>query len=796
LNAFWENLLQQAASAPVLSLGDADDRQLGEILAREGFRLTPPEARRMLTLLGRDPTRVEATIFDTMWSEHCSYKSSRWVLKAHLPVESPWVILGPGEDAGVVRLGRHEGVEYALVIAHESHNHPSQVVPTEGAATGIGGIVRDVACMGAEVIGVLDSLRFGDPDGPRAAPVRENVRGVIDGIWQYGDALGVPNLGGDVFFSPRFDENCLVNVVSLGLVRADRVVRSRVPEAARREPYVLILIGKPTDETGFGGASFASAVLEEHAEGQRGHVQVPDPFLKRVLLEANRAVLDWLHGQNVLFGFKDLGAGGIACASSELAAAGGFGMDVDLDRVPSSRADLPPEVLACSETQERFAMVVPERVAAHVLELYNKTYALPEVYHGARAAVVGSVRTDSRYRILKGGLPVCDSPVEVITAGIEHRRPERPRPGTSAAETALPPVEDQEELFKRLAASPNLASRDPIIRYYDTEVQGRMVIRAGEADASVLAPVPGSKLGAAITVDGNPWWVTADPYWGTAHVVCEVLRNLVAVGSEPAALTDCLNFGNPEDPEVFADFVRSVRGLGDAARALGPEGTAGPPVAIVSGNVSFYNEADSGRSIEPSPIVAGLGILEDWSLATTSAIKRPGSVLVLSGPRQDRLGASQLRHRLLGRTDGPLPELDFERERRRIYATLEAVRKGLTLACHDISEGGLAIAALEMALGGYESQGIGLQIPISGLGGAPSESRLYSEAPGFLYEVAKDRLTEFLRVFETWGVDATMIGRTLAEPRFRILDGGHTLVDMDLESLQRLHAHALKPVVE
>jgi len=789
--------LPQADSAAQLTLGEADDRELREILAREGLRLTPDEARRMLSLLGRDPTRVEATIFDTMWSEHCSYKSSRWVLKAHLPVESPRVILGPGEDAGVVRLGTHEGVEYALVIAHESHNHPSQVVPSEGAATGIGGIVRDVACMGAEVIGVMDSLRFGDPGGPRAATVREIVRGVIDGIWQYGDALGVPNLGGDVFFSPRYDENCLVNVVSLGLVRADRVVRSRVPESARREPYALILIGKPTDETGFGGASFASAVLEENAEGQRGHVQVPDPFLKRVLLEANRAVLDWLHLHEISFGFKDLGAGGIACASSELAAAGGFGMDVDLDRVPASREDLPPEVLACSETQERFAMVVPERVADRVLEMYNVTYALPEVYHGARAAVVGRVRTDERYRILKSGQPVCDSPVEVITAGIEHRRPERARPSPGAGDgSALPPIQDHEEFFRRMTASPNLASREPIFRYYDTEVQGRMVIRAGEADASVLAPVPGAKLGAAITVGGNPWWVAADPYWGTAHVVCEALRNLVCVGAEPVALTDCLNFGNPEDPEVFADFVRSVRGLGDAARALGREGTAGPPVAIVSGNVSFYNEGSSGRSIEPSPIVAGLGVLEDWSLATTSAIKRAGSVLVLSGPRQDRLGASQIRYQLQNRTDGPLPELDFERERRRIYAALEAVRGGFALACHDISEGGLAITALEMALGGYESQGLGLQIPISGLGDASSESRLYSEAPGFLFEVAKDRLTEFLQVFERWGVDATMIGRTLAEPRFRILDGGHTLVDMDLEGLRRLHGDALKPIVE
>src|SRR5262245_12674929 len=249
------------AEGPTLPLSGATPDELRGLLSDEGLRLTPEEATRMLELLGRDPTRVEATIFDAMWSEHCSYKSSRRVLSEHLPTKSPDVILGPGEDAGVVRFGTHQGVEYALVMAHESHNHPSQVVPVEGAATGIGGIVRDVACMGAEVVGVMDALRFGDPEGPNASGVREIVRGVVDGIWQYGDPLGVPNLGGDIFFSRRFDENCLVNVVALGLVRADRVVRSRVPEAAKQEPYVMVLIGKPTDETGFGGASFASAIL-------------------------------------------------------------------------------------------------------------------------------------------------------------------------------------------------------------------------------------------------------------------------------------------------------------------------------------------------------------------------------------------------------------------------------------------------------------------------------------------------------------------------------------------------------
>jgi phosphoribosylformylglycinamidine synthase len=290
--------------------------------------------------------------------------------------------------------------------------------------------------------------------------------------------------------------------------------------------------------------------------------------------------------------------------------------------------------------------------------------------------------------------------------------------------------------------------------------------------------------------------VAADPYWGAAHAVCEVLRNLVAVGAEPVALTDCLNIVNPEDPEVFHEFVQVVKGLGDAARALGPEGRDGPPVPYVSGNVSFYNESASGRAIEPSPIVAGLGALDDYSVAITSAIQRAGSVLVLSGAREDRLGASQLRYALIGQKDGPIPTLDLERERRRLRATLEAVRRGLVLACHDISEGGLAMAAFEMALGGWRSQRLGLQVPISGLGATSPEARLYSEAPGFLYEVAKERLPELLALLAGHDVDATMIGRTLAEPRLRILDGGRTLLDAELGDLAEAHAAALRPLVE
>jgi phosphoribosylformylglycinamidine synthase len=379
-------------------------------------------------------------------------------------------------------------------------------------------------------------------------------------------------------------------------------------------------------------------------------VQVPDPFLKRVLFEANRAALDWLFEQGAPFGFKDLGAGGIACASSELAAAGGFGMDVDLDLVPTPRGEYPPEVIACSETQERFALVVPERLAPKLLAIYNEDYALPGVYDGARAATIGRVRKDPSYRILRHGQAVCDAPVEG-----DHGRDRAPPRGASSCRGDLHRARASRLGPRRVLATPDRVAQSgvarPILRYYDTEVQARMAVRAGEADASVLVPVPGAPFGAAITVDGNPWYVAADPYWGAAHVVYEALRNLVAVGARPIALTDCLNFGNPEDPEVFDEFVRSVRGLGDAARALGPDGVT--PVPIVSGNVSFYNESSTGRSIEPSPIVAALGVLDDYSFAVSSDSNELGRRFGSPAPASPRWAHRRpsifLRERRVGR---------------------------------------------------------------------------------------------------------------------------------------------------
>lgn len=713
------------------------------------------EAMVVAGYVGRMPTPLELHLFDTMWSEHCSYKSSKKLLSI-LPAEGPAVVLGPGEDSGIVRFAVHGGVEWDVVVAHESHNHPSQVLPVEGAATGVGGIVRDVYCMGAKVIGTMDLLRFGDPCGLRGASVRAVARGVVQGIWQYGNALGVPNLGGDTVFHPGFDENCLVNVVAVGLVRHDRIVRSRVPEAAQKQPYVLVLAGKPTDATGFGGATFASADLEE--EGRTGAVQVADPFLKRVLSEANAAVVEMLFERGVEFGFKDLGAGGIACVSSELAAHGGMGMDLWLDAVPVAVRGLPPEVIACSETQERFGLAVPEETAPDVLRVYNEDFDLPGLHPGAGAAVIGRFTAGGSYRVTCGGAEVACTPVEAVTRGISYDRPveECPPPPPGPASMKTDPSID----IPAMALSVQGASRKPVFSFYDSEVQGSTRLRPGEADASVVAPLPGCRAGLAVAGDGNPWISSLDPWLGGAHAVGEAVRNVVAVGATPIAATDCLNYGSPEVPEVMWQFRRGVEGIAHACRALGFEGDALP---IVSGNVSFYNMSPSGRAIPPSPVVAVLGRLDDFTRSADCTLRGEGNAVVLFGERLDELGGSLFSRVCLSCCGGTPPGFRGALEKSMALHVLDWISRGIVRSCHDISEGGVAIAALEMVMASIAGGPLGIALDIG-----PDPVALYSETPGYLLEVEADRLPAELPPF------ARVLGRVTGRP---LLEGEGWSVD-------------------
>ena len=767
----------------ILSIRNSPDEMVQAELRSLGFKLTVSEARHLAGILGRDPTNVEAAIFDIMWSEHCSYKSSRALLKKHLPMSAPNVVLGPGEDAGIIKLCDHNGDSFCLVVAHESHNHPSQVLPFEGAATGIGGIVRDVYCMGADVVAVMDGLRFGDPHGGNKNKVREVASGVVSGIWQYGNALGVANLGGDVCFDESFDENCLVNVIAAGIVKENEIVRSAVPKEAETEEYDLILVGKPTDASGFRGASFASDVLDsrEWAES-RSAVQVPDPFLKRILAEANKNMLRLVHSRGLQIGFKDLGAGGIACATSELVAAQGLGARIDLEKVPLDCQSLAPEIIACSETQERFVLAVPSRITDEVLGIYNVEFELPFIYRGAGATVIGRVTKEPDYVLENCGVRVCDVKAATITSGISTTRDSAVSEFTEEEPQFSPPV-DFGRFVLDFIASVNVASRRPIFSYYDCEVGGNTVVRPGDADAGVFAPIPGCSAGVAVSLDGVPSYGKISPYWGGVHAVAEAMRNVACVGASPRALSDCLNFGNPEDPRVFYQFEEALRGIGDGARKIWQKDLPGVPVPIVTGNVSFYNESASGRAIAPSPMVGCFGVMEDYSRAVTMGVKRPNSHLVLIGERCDELGGSVYYRELLGCLGKNVPEVRFDEERRAIHFVIEAIGLDLLEACHDVSSGGLITTLAEMSIA--TPRALGMTIDIEPIGGSLRyDKKLFSESTGFVTEVTSSKLDAFLNLAEKRCVQVFKLGIVSAEPAFIVRDGGRCLVELSVGEMK------------
>ncbi len=720
----------------IIPVSQLDDNELAQQLSALGVGLTTYEARRIVELIGRDPTLCELHIFNVEWSEHCSYKSSKSTLAEFLPTEAPNVILGPQEDAGIVFLTEYEGRRWGIVVAHESHNHPSQVLPNEGAATGIGGIVRDVDCMGADVIATADPLRFGDPTGDNAERTRWVVRGVVEGIWQYGNALGVPNLAGDIYFSASFDDNCLVNVVALGIVPEDGIIHSAVPQEAAREPYDLILIGKPTDDSGFGGSAFASKILSDEEEGEdRGSVQVPDPFLKNVLLmkKANKAVRERARELGLKIGFKDIGGGGLACGSSEICAAGGFGAEIELDKVHVGLPGLLPETIMCAETQERYILAVPRRFTDEVLRIYNEDWDLPNIYEGACARVIGRVTPDKIYRVTWQGKIVCEAPVDAVTSGIRYEREEQPRAWSEAEPQFAMPADLGEALVKVLG-HPNICSRAYIYREYDTEVQGNAVIRPGEAGAGLCAPLEGSTVGVALAVDGNPFYGLIDPYWGGATAVAEAMRNVAAIGATPVALTDCLNFGNPENPQAFWEFRQGVRGLADAARNIGLKDYPGQPCPIISGNVSFYNESARGHAVAPSPIIACVGTMADYSKAVTMQFKQAGAALYMVGPRKDELGGSAYYQALGVGLGANVPKVDWELERGMIFGIIDAIDAGCVSACTDISDGGLLVAVCEMMLGGFGSGKLGAELVLADNAGLRPDKLLFSESSGFVIE--------------------------------------------------------------
>jgi len=771
------------------------DTEVQELLQRHKLGLTVPEARKVeRDILKRPLTLAEATAWSIEGSEHCSYKSSRHHLKT-LPTTGPNVMLGPEEDAGIVELARHGGERYGIVFAHESHNHPSQIVPYEGAATGIGGIVRDVACMGGKVIAVADPLRFGDVSLNKTKWI---AGGVVGGIGGYGNPIGVPNLAGDVYFNASFNENCLVNVVSLGLVRESGIIHSRAPEGAGEQGYDLILVGKPTDNSGFGGASFASFELDATSKDKnKGAVQEPNAFLKRHLLESTWQLCNLLRERKLVdrVGFKDLGAGGILCASVELVDSGGYGATIDLEKIHVASPGLPPQVVLAAETQERFMWVTPPEVTPLVLAHYNETWALPTVSKGARASVIGKVVVGGEYVVRYQGTEQVHAKARDITQGLRYDRPYEV-PVSSFHEPQLPEPADYGAVLKQVLAHENVADRSCIYERYDKTVQGLTVIEPGQADAGVMQPlldedVPDEVklVGIALSVDSNPFYGRLSPYWGAATAVVESMRNVAAVGAVPWAVTDCLNYGNPEKPGQMWQLVEGIRGVGDACRGVHLKGYGGAAVPVVSGNVSLYNESKSG-AVDPSAIIACLGRVADVSRVITLEFKSAGSEVYLLGDRRDELGGSTY-YQLHGELGANVPQVDFKAAEAEIYTVIDAIEAGLVTACHDISDGGLAVTLAEMCFGGNGQGTVGVNVDLASVAKQlPTWKKLFSETGGFVLETKRGE--EFKSVCFKYGVQPIRLGTTTSQEQFTVRDGKQTVVDTRLETLAQAWQNGLR----
>jgi phosphoribosylformylglycinamidine synthase subunit PurL len=693
--------------------------------------LTDGEYELIVDKLGREPNEVELAVFSLMWSEHCGYKHSRRLLKS-LPTEGPRLVLGPGENAGAVSVG--DGLACAFKV--ESHNHPSAVEPFQGAATGVGGILRDVFAIGARPIAILDSLRFGDPSSPRSRYLLERA---VAGIGHYGNSIGVATVGGEIYFEGPYEHNCLVNAMCVGLIETDRLIRS----AAAGVGNVLVLFGARTGRDGIGGASVLASAELDDSEDKRPSVQIGDPFEEKKLLECSLELLD----RDLLVALQDLGAAGLTSSSAEMAAKGDLGIDLDVRKVPLREPGMEPFEIMVSESQERMLCVVePERVD-DVLAVCARW----EV----NATAIGAVTDTRRLRVFDGGRLVGDVPVTALVdecPAYDLEPAEPARPVYPVPERTLT-SEDPGETLLALLASANLASRRWAFEQYDSIVGSRTVRRPEQADAAVLLlpSANGARPAIAVAIDGNGRRVAADPYRGAVEAVLECSANLACVGAEPLGLTNCLNFGNPEKPHIAWQLTRAVAGLGDACRALG--------IPVVGGNVSLYNEGAEGP-IYPTPVVGLVGELPDAARAGRLGFTTPGAAvaLIAAGSWSPSLAASELAKLRGEPVAGPLPAAELGELKALHAAVRQAVRSGALHSAHDVAEGGVAVALAEAALAS------GLGATVSGL----ADAELFGEGPGaFLVSGAAAALRAFgaaARVIGEVGGDALTVEGALSVP--------------------------------
>ncbi|HUD52289.1 phosphoribosylformylglycinamidine synthase subunit PurL [Parvibaculum sp.] len=711
-----------------------------ELVAEHGLK--PDEYQRILDLIGREPTLTELGIFSAMWNEHCSYKSSKKWLRT-LPTTGPRVICGPGENAGVVDIGDGQ----AIIFKMESHNHPSYIEPYQGAATGVGGILRDVFTMGARPIAALNALRFGAPEHPRT---RHTVSGVVAGVGGYGNSFGVPTIGGEVNFDESYNGNCLVNAFAAGLADADKIFYSQ----AKGVGLPIVYLGSKTGRDGIHGATMASAEFGADSEEKRPTVQIGDPFSEKLLLEACLELM----GSGAVIAIQDMGAAGLTCSAVEMGAKGDLGVELDLDKVPCREAGMTAYEMMLSESQERMLMVLDPKREKDAEAIFRKW--------GLDFAIIGWTTDDLRFRIKQHGQVMADLPIkELGDQAPEYDRPWIATPKPAAlAPAEVPAPNDLSEVLLKIVGSPDQCSRRWVWEQYDHLIQGNTAIGPG-GDAAVIR-VGHSGKALAFTLDVSPRYCAADPVEGGKQAVAECWRNLTAVGAEPLAITDNLNFGNPEKPDIMGQFVGCIQGIGEACRAL--------DFPVVSGNVSLYNETN-GKGILPTPAIGGVGLLPDMGARATIAFKAAGEAIVVIGETKGHLGQSIYLRDILARREGAPPPVDLAVERRNgDFVRAEIRAEGLT-AVHDVSDGGLFLALAEMAMAG----GIGARVE------APRDLPLHGWAFGedqarYVVTLPETMVKDLLARAAKAGVAATRIGATAGHEL--TLDGCNPI------SLQRLKA--------
>jgi phosphoribosylformylglycinamidine synthase II len=682
----------------------------------------------ILGILGREPTFCELGIFSALWSEHCSYKHSKPILRT-LPTQGPQVLQGPGENAGVVRIG--EG--WAVAFKMESHNHPSAVEPYQGAATGVGGILRDIFTMGARPIAILDSLRFGPLDRPRQ---RWLFGGVVRGIGDYGNCVGVPTVGGDVAFEPAYEGNCLVNAMCVGLLREEELIRA----VAAGPGNPIICVGARTGRDGIHGAAFASEELSAASEARRPQVQVGDPFTEKLLIEASLELI----ASGDIVAIQDMGAAGLTSSSAEMAARGGVGVEIDAALVPVREPGMTPYEVLLSESQERMLVVAKLGREDAVMAIARKWEL--------ETAVIGRVTDDGLYRVMWGAQCVAEIPGQALVDGMPVYAPEA-REGADAVSRRTrplpaPPAGDLGEALEALLDRPTIASKRWVTEQYDQSVQASTVLGPG-GDAAVLR-VRGTSLGVAVTSGCSGRYVWLEPYEGGKAAVAEAARNIAVTGARPLAVTNCLNFGNPDKPEIFFQFREACRGMADACRAL--------DTPITGGNVSLYNESPSGP-VMPTPMIGMVGVLADVARRVPAAFQAPGDAIVILGRTKGELGGSQYLSWFTGDTFGAPPRVDLAAERALVDLLVDAAALGLLRSAHDVSDGGLAVALAECAFTGPAVFGLAADLADYAPGVAPPALLFGEDQARAVVTATPARAAELVALATSRGVHAMVVGR-------------------------------------